>query len=109
MTNRFQTKFIFYYPAIRGVEEKGSLINKISLTKTLHGFKNRLENLLGKVLPEPQVSLLLGILLGSKREMPPKFLQNLRETGTLHVIVASGYNITVVAGFLVASLVKFVS
>jgi competence protein ComEC len=107
--NRFQTKFIFYYPAIQVVEEKSSLINKINLTKLLYAFKNRLESLLEKVMPEPQASLLLGILLGSKREMPSKFFQNLQETGTLHVVVASGYNITVVAGFLVASLVKFVN
>lgn len=107
--NRFQTKFFFYYPAIQVIEEGEGLINKTSLTRMLYAFKNRLESLLEKVLPEPQASLLLGILLGSKREMPPKFFQNLRETGTLHVIVASGYNITVVAGFLVASLTKLVN
>lgn len=107
--NRFQNKFIFYYPTIQVVEERGSLVNKIGLTRILYVLKNRLEGLLERVLPEPQASLLIGILLGGKREMPPKFFQNLRDTGTLHVIVASGYNITVVAGFLVASLVKLVN
>jgi len=48
--------------------------------------------------------LLAGILLGVKKEMPEKFLKNLQETGTIHIVVASGYNISVIAGFLLNSL-----
>jgi len=107
--NRFKTEFIFYYPHIRSVEEKSTLANKTNLVKHLLLFKNRLEVIIEQLLPEPQSSLLAGILLGSKRQMPAEFFQNLRNTGTLHIVVASGYNITVVAGFLLAGLVWLVN
>jgi len=46
-------------------------------------------------LPEPQASLLLGMILGVKSGFPSDFYEALRVTGTLHVVVVSGYNITV--------------
>ena len=106
--NAFKTEFVFYYPAIRLVEENQTLINQTNLVSFLFRFENRLERLLSELLPEPQSSLLAGILLGSKKEMPQEFFYRLRETGTLHVVVASGYNITVIASFLINSLVKWV-
>lgn len=48
-------------------------------------------------LPEPHGSLAAGILLGTKAQMPDHFYQDLIQTGTLHVIAASGYNVAVVA------------
>jgi competence protein ComEC len=46
-------------------------------------------------LPEPQASLLIGILLGSERAFSDKFEEMLRISGTTHIIAASGYNITI--------------
>ena len=55
-------------------------------------------------LPEPQASLLLGMVLGVSPGFPAQFYESLRVTGTLHVVVVSGFNITVIintlAGFL---------
>jgi len=107
--NPFQVEFTLNYPAIQVVEKKQTLISKIDLKAWLFGVKSSLEQTIERALPEPQSSLLIGILLGSKRQMPEKFLQSLRNTGTIHVIVASGYNITVIAGFLISGLVLFVN
>ena len=41
--------------------------------------------------------------------MPQNFWQNLRETGTLHVVVASGQNVSMVANFLIGVLVLLIS
>lgn len=49
------------------------------------------------LLPSPQSSLLVGMLLGQQKQLPASFKKNLRRTGTVHVVVVSGYNITVVA------------
>jgi competence protein ComEC len=58
-----------------------------------------------KSLPEPHASLLAGLTLGSKAGLPASFWETLKKTGTAHVVVASGMNVTLVAGFLIGILV----
>lgn len=53
-----------------------------------------------KLLPEPQASLLNGILWGSKETMPGDFYEALRRTGTLHIIALSGMNITILVALI---------
>lgn len=55
-------------------------------------------------LPEPQASLLLGMMVGIKSGFPSDFYEALRVTGTLHVVVVSGFNITVIINALGKSL-----
>lgn len=56
--------------------------------------------ILEKSLPEPMSSLAAGILLGVKRQMPGQFYQQLVNTGTLHIVAASGFNVMIVAAVL---------
>lgn len=58
-------------------------------------------------LPEPQASLLLGTLLGVTSGFPATFYEALRATGTLHVVVVSGYNISVLINTLARLLIVF--
>jgi competence protein ComEC len=46
-------------------------------------------------LNEPQTSLGLGYLLGQRRALPGELQQALVITGLTHVVVASGYNLTI--------------
>ena len=48
-----------------------------------------------KHIDEPAVSLGLGYLTGQRRGLPPELLEVLRVAGLTHVIVASGYNLTI--------------
>jgi competence protein ComEC len=59
-----------------------------------------------KTLPEPYSSLVAGIVLGSK-QIPEEFWTLLKKTGTAHVVVASGTNVTLVATFLISSLTYY--
>lgn len=102
--NRFLNQYALYYPSIWPVSEKESLINQSKIRGSLFKLRQEVESRFARLLPEPQASLLAGILLGAKQDLPENFRQDLRETGTLHVVVASGYNITVVAGFLLTVL-----
>lgn len=52
------------------------------------------------LLPEPQASLLNGILFGVKASMPKAFYQSLIATGTLHIIALSGINITILIALI---------
>ena len=46
-------------------------------------------------IPEPQASLGIGYLVGQRRALPDDLSQALRIAGLTHVIVASGYNLTI--------------
>jgi competence protein ComEC len=50
-------------------------------------------------VPEPQVNLGLGYLLGQKTALPPTLEEQIRIVGLTHVVVASGYNLTILVIF----------
>jgi len=58
-------------------------------------------------LPEPESALVLGVVLGYKSALSPDFYQALINSGTLHMVVASGYNVTVVAGLVLSVCLFF--
>jgi competence protein ComEC len=66
----------------------------------LFKFRSWVENLYKKSLPQPHASLLAGIVLGIKSTLPSDFFDNLRTSGTLHIVVASGMNISLFSGTL---------
>lgn len=69
-------------------------------------IRERIINFYKSSIPEPYSSLLAGITLGSK-QMPEEFWDKLRITGTAHVVVASGTNVTMLASFLVGTLTYY--
>jgi competence protein ComEC len=48
---------------------------------------------------EPEVDLALGYLLGARRSLPSDLLDTLKIVGLTHIIVASGYNLSVLVRF----------
>ncbi|MDZ4226041.1 MAG: ComEC/Rec2 family competence protein [Patescibacteria group bacterium] len=68
-----------------------------SLRGTLFALKHTFENSLRRLLPEPDVSLMEGILLGERRGVPEDLNMALIVVGLIHIVVLSGYNISVVA------------
>lgn len=58
------------------------------------------------VIPEPQASLGLGFLLGQRRALPSELSEALQIAGLTHVIVASGYNLTILVRFARRLFVK---
>src|SRR3972149_9042351 len=71
----------------------------------LEGLRESISAFVRSGLPEPHSSLLLGMILGIKSGFPPDFYEALRVTGTLHVVVVSGFNITVITNTLARALV----
>lgn len=70
-------------------------------------FQKILERNLTSLLPSPEADLLSGIVLGSKKNLSQDLYNQLEQTGTLHIIVASGMNISLLAGFLFGFLAIF--
>ena len=106
---RFRTEYSAYFPPIRLVEEEKIEGQKPDLREILFKIRGQLEKVISGLLPEPQASLLLGVVFGAKRQMPQEFWQKLQETGTLHIVVASGQNVSMVARFLISLSVLVVS
>ena len=106
------TEYWSYYPDIKLLGVKKSSCRELSLIQAfrcyLHEINQQLQLKIDQVLPEPESSLLSGILLGVKKHLPEKFQDNLRKTGTLHIVVASGQNVSVVANFILATLCLFI-
>ena len=66
-----------------------------SVKSRLYDLKQTLIQILENSMTEPQVSLLSGILLGEDRVFTEEFEENVRKSGTSHIVAASGYNVTI--------------
>ena len=54
------------------------------------------------LFPDPEASLLAGILLGVESGISPEVRQSFNQTGTTHIIAISGFNITIISSFFIA-------
>ena len=65
-------------------------------------FRDRLLDLCHKLYPEPEASLLSGILLGVDSGLPSDLQQAFRDTGTSHIIAISGFNIAILSALFIS-------
>lgn len=52
-------------------------------------------NAIRKVIPDPEASLGIGFLVGQRRSLPANLVIALQAVGLTHIVVASGYNLTI--------------
>jgi competence protein ComEC len=62
----------------------------------LYSLKRRFVNNLDKALGEPHAALAAGLVVGEKAALGKDLLDDFRTAGLIHIVVLSGYNITVV-------------
>lgn len=60
-----------------------------------------------EILPYPQSVLLSGIILGNQSDLPYSFKKQLQVTSTIHIVVVSGQNLTILAGFIMSLVTIF--
>jgi competence protein ComEC len=65
--------------------------------RALFSFKNSFLENVGRIIPDPQASLLGGLVVGAKQSLGEKLQEDFRKTGIIHIVVLSGYNVTIVA------------
>jgi len=68
------------------------------LTAALFAFRRRALATLRALFPEPEGSLLAGILLGEESSIPVDLQDAFSRTGTSHIVAISGFNISIIAG-----------
>lgn len=84
-------------PKVVKIESSSNIL--LSIRYKLIGFYKR-------ALPAPDATLITGMVLGSKDGITTEFWNELTATGTAHVVVASGMNVSLVAGFVLAIFLK---
>lgn len=67
----------------------------------VYGVKETALNRIYRHLPDPESSLLAGILLGVESGIPSVVEQAFQDTGTSHIIAISGFNMTIIAGIFI--------
>jgi len=73
----------------------GYLIKKV-LLKIKHSFVNKMRG----IFAEPESSLLAGLIVAGKTAIPKDISEEFRRAGIIHIVVLSGYNITIIALFM---------
>jgi len=93
------------YLVVVGEVKDQKLVNpkliEISQDKNqIYGLREKLIYFYKSNLPEPYASLVAGITIGSKN-MPQDFWDRLKSTGTAHIVVASGTNVTLTISLMI--------
>ncbi|MCB9809132.1 ComEC/Rec2 family competence protein [Candidatus Nomurabacteria bacterium] len=97
LLNQGMTATMFQPRIVQHETGKRNIIRGLLRVKSW--FLHRIE----KVLPFPQSGLLEGLLLGV-RAIPDALYDDFRRTGIVHIVVLSGYNVMLVANFIVGLL-----
>jgi len=71
-----------------------------AVKRNLLSLKQSIVNKMRNIFAEPESSLLAGLILAGKSALPKDVLEEFRRAGIIHIVVLSGYNITIIADFL---------
>lgn len=77
------------------------------ITTWMLSLKHVLVRSLNKSFPQPEGALLAGELFGEKSALGGDLQDAFRRTGVIHIVVLSGFNITIVALFMIWLLTRF--
>lgn len=78
------------------------------MLRVLYRVRHQAQLAIARLMPEPGAALLSGILLGIGSGIPSALYDTFNATATSHILVISGFNITIVAGALTASLGRLI-
>jgi len=93
---RRDTYSLIWQPRIERLDSGHGL----AIWTAIYAVKDRARTTLARLLPEPESSLLQGILLGIRSGIPADLADDFDATGTSHLIVISGANIALVVAFV---------
>lgn len=90
------------FPKILDLKEGG-----FSVMGMLYGISEYADAAFSRVLPPKEAALMSGIVLGNTDGFTKEFKEDMRRSGTTHIVALSGYNVTVIAASLLALLGAF--
>jgi len=81
------------FPDVEIMERGGGNV----VLRTLFAGKRKFVDALFRTIPEPAASLVAGVTIGVDEGLPERIEDALRTTGVVHIVVLSGYNVTLVS------------
>lgn len=91
---------IFYTVSFAEVEKLAeNQGNKIK--GMLFDFKNSFMEKIERVVPRPESLLLGGLILGERESFPKEMQKSFVDTGTIHIVALSGYNVSIIADWII--------
>jgi len=97
-----RTLYSLHYPRITVLAQDQNVVFAAARM-----IKEQTKYVYDQTLPTTSANLLMGIVFGSKEHFSDDFLAALQATGVMHVIAASGMNVTFVAAALLSVLGTF--
>ena len=77
----------------------------IKIAKQIYNLKTFFQNQINSLWPEPQSSLMAGLLYGARTGLPPDLTENFNRVGLSHIVAISGFNISIIATYLMFALI----
>jgi competence protein ComEC len=94
--------YLINYPKINILENKQASFIKANLFKIKSSFVKKINAL----IPSPENLLMNGLILGEKSSFDQNLRNSFVNTGTIHIVALSGYNVTIIAEWIM-QLFKF--
>jgi competence protein ComEC len=69
----------------------------LQVLRILGSGRNAFMQAVGRAIPEPESALAAGLIVGGKQGLGKSLLADFTTAGLIHVVVLSGYNVTIVA------------
>ncbi len=96
-------RYQMFYPQVELLgKSEGNIVKE-----KLFVFKRAFLENTAQIIPEPHTSLLGGLVVGAKQALGKDLLDDFRATGIIHIVVLSGYNVTIVAEAIMRFLSSF--
>lgn len=74
----------------------------VDILSVIAFVRQKISNTVASYLNKNEAALLIGIVFGIRKDFDKEFLQAFRDTGVLHVIAASGTNVSMAGAFLLS-------
>jgi len=91
--------FQMFEPEVAFIGQGGSVVKS-----SLFRFKRALVEKSARFLPEPESSLLGGLVFGGRQSLGEEWNERFRRVGLSHIIVLSGFNLAVIAAVILRFL-----
>ena len=88
--------YSMYYPKIEIISRDGGNFIK----RGLFSIKEKFLEKINLVIPNPESLLMGGLILGERSSFTRDLRQSFVDTGTIHIVALSGYNVTIVAEWI---------
>jgi competence protein ComEC len=89
---------VLYYPKIQAKKDQFA---------QAYAVRQKIISVFEGTLPSDYAALMLGIVFGIKTSISSELLSDLKILGLMHIIAASGMNVTLIAGFLSSVFLLF--